>query len=132
MASAALARQKAIAAYRGLYLISGDKEPPKAQIVEMLLDGLAASLAEAKRAQTDGDLAKSLELLTRAGRIVAGLERALDHSIYPELTSDLSSIYRYFLRRLNKAYRSEAPEVLQELMSLTAILRSAFAPKVTL
>jgi flagellar biosynthetic protein FliS len=132
MAPAALARQKAISAYRGLYLISGDKEPPKAQIVEMLLDGLAASLAEAKRAQADGDSAKTMELTARAARIVAGLEKALDHSIYPALTADLSSIYRYFLRRLNRVYGVQAPEVLQELMSLTAILRSAFAPKPTI
>jgi flagellar biosynthetic protein FliS len=129
MAPAALARQKAISAYRGLYLISGDKEPPKAQIVEMLLDGLAASLAEAKRAQADGDSAKTMESMARAVRIVAGLEKALDHSVYPDLTADLSSIYRYFLRRLNKAHGTQALEVLQELMTLTAILRSAFAPK---
>jgi flagellar protein FliS len=128
MASAALVRQRAISAYRGLHLISGDKEPPKAQIIEILLDGLAASLAEAKRAQGDGDSGKAAESLARAGRIVAGLEKALDHNIYPALTADLSAIYRYFLRRLNKAYGAEAPGILHELMSLTAILRSAFAP----
>lgn len=128
MASAELARQRAISAYRGLHLISGDKEPPKAQILEMLLDGLAASLAEAKRAQGDGNSETAAVSLARAGRIVAGLEKALDHNFYPALTADLSAIYRYFLRRLNKAYGVEAPGVLQELMSLTAILRSAFAP----
>jgi|GEM_PF-462871 len=127
MASAALARQKAISAYRGLYLISGDREPPKAQIVEMLLDGLAASLAEAQRAQADGDSEKVAESMSRAGRIVVGLEKALDHSVYPALTTDLSSIYRYFLRRMNKAYGPQAPSILQELLSLTAILRSAFS-----
>jgi len=129
MASAALARQKAISAYRGLHLISGEKEPPKAQTIEMLLDGLAASLAAAQRAQADGDFEKAAESMSRAGRIVVGLEKALDHSVYPALTTDLSSIYRYFLRRLNKAYGAEAPVILQELLSLTAILRSAFAPQ---
>jgi flagellar biosynthetic protein FliS len=94
----------------------------------MLLDGLAASLAAAQHGFTSDDAVKKSEGILRANRIVAGLVQALDEKTYPELTADLGAIYRYFLRRLNRAQLVDTANILDELLGLTQILRNAFRP----
>jgi flagellin-specific chaperone FliS len=59
---------------------------------------------------------------------VAGLQNALNPKADPALVKDLSSIYQYFLFRLNRAHRGTGQNTASELLELTNILRNAFSP----
>jgi flagellar biosynthetic protein FliS len=128
MTQALLVRQKAVSAYRNLHLISDDRDSSKRDLIEMLLDGLAASLASARHGVTIGDLAKKSEGILRANRIVAGLAKALDPDLHPVLVAELGAVYRYMLRQLNKTHAADAGPLLDELLGLAQILRNAFCP----
>jgi flagellar protein FliS len=128
MTQALLARQKAVSAYRNLHLISDSRDSSKRDLIEMLLDGLAASLALARHGVTVGDVSKKSEGILRANRIVAGLAQALDPKLYPALAEELGAVYRYMLRQLNRAHVGNTAPLLDELLGLAQILRNAFRP----
>jgi flagellar biosynthetic protein FliS len=128
MTQALLARQKAVSAYRNLHLISDSRDSSKRDLIEMLLDGLAASLASARHGVTVGDVAKKSEGILRANRIVAGLAQALNPTLYPALAEELGAVYRYMLGQLNRAHVGNTALVLDELLGLAQILRNAFRP----
>ena len=117
---------KALAAYKALHLLN-DGGNEKLQILEMLLDGLAASLAEAKTGVVYNDPEKLNQGLARACRIVAGLAKALDSDAAPELVDNLAAIYIYFLKNLKPPLVQGAPALLDELLAMTNTLRDAFA-----
>jgi flagellar biosynthetic protein FliS len=120
-----LHQSKALAAYKALHLFNeGGNE--KLHILEMLLDGLAASLAEAKSGVRFEDTLKRDQGLARACRIVAGLGKALDRKVSPELVDNLAAIYLYFLKNLKAPVVQQKPAVLDELLTITNTLREAF------
>lgn len=124
--STAVVRKAALEAYRGVYFgVSGLDE--RRLILEMLLDGLAASLASMKSAYVAGDSALQQACLARATRIVVGLEASLDASADRALVDNLATVYRYLLRRLARAQGARAPGAADELLSIVQPLRQAFA-----
>ena len=124
MVSLAL-RSAALSAYRALHQAAEGREA-KVELLEMLLDGLAASLAGIRNAELASDSAAREAHRARATRIVAGLERALDPKFNRELAENLGAIYKYILKRLNRLSADQPSEVAAELLNLTNTLRSAF------
>ena len=129
MTQALLVRRKAVSAYRNLHLLSDSRDSSKRDLIEMLLDGLAASLASARHAVTIGDTVKKSEGILRANRILGGLAQALDPTVYPALVEELGAIYRYMLRQLSRTHVGNAGPLLDELLGLAQTLRNAFRPK---
>ena len=125
-------RERGVGAYEAI-LSSPEAFPPdKRQLVEMLLDGLAASLARAKLSLIGSggsrpDEGSTQAALFRAQRILGGLISALDRKISPELASELASIYRYILRCTDSVARQGELEPLDEAISLVRIMRGAWA-----
>ena len=124
MASPAL-RSAAMSAYRAIHQAAEGREA-KSELLEMLLDGLAASLAGIRNAELAGDTDAREVHRARATRIVAGLEKALDPRFNRELTENLGTIYKYILKKLNRLSVGQPSEVVAELLNLTNTLRSAF------
>ena len=124
MASLAL-RSAAMSAYRAIHQGAEGREA-KIELLEMLLDGLAASLAGIRNAELAGDTDAREAHRARATRIVAGLEKALDSRFNRELAESLGTIYKYILKRLNRLSVDQPSEVVAELLNLTNTLRSAF------
>ena len=122
----AVVRRAALEAYRGVYF-GVDGLDQKKFILEMLFDGLAASLAGMKSAYVAGDFALQQSCLSRATRIVVGLEKALDASVDKELVDNLATVYRYLLRRLARAHGPRAPGAADELLGIVQPLRQAFS-----
>jgi flagellar secretion chaperone FliS len=119
-------RKAALEAYRGVYFgVSGLDE--RRFILEMLLDGLAASLAGMKSAHAAGDPALQNACLARATRIVVGLEASLDASADRALVDNLSMVYRYLLRRLARAHGPRTPSAADDLLGIVQPLRQAFS-----
>jgi flagellar biosynthetic protein FliS len=122
----AVVRRAALEAYRGVYF-GVDGLDQKRLVLEMLFDGLAASLAGMKSAQIAGDYVLQQTCLARATRIVVGLEKALDASVDQALVDNLGMVYRYILRRLARAQGRMVPSVSDDLLKLVQPLRQAFS-----
>jgi flagellar secretion chaperone FliS len=122
-------QRRAYAAYESLHFSVDARGDDRRHLIEMLLDGLAASLSNISKADRTGDLNARRSAVLRASRIVAGLQNALNPKADPALVKDLSSIYQYFLFRLNRAHRGTSQDTASELLELTNILRNAFSPR---
>jgi flagellin-specific chaperone FliS len=119
-------RRAAVSAYRSIQFgVEGLDQ--KRHILEMLLDGLSASLAGAKNAALQRDRVALEMHLARASRIVVGLQMALDPKISPDLARYLSTTYRYFLHQINRASASRASAIADDLLGLANTLRKAFS-----
>jgi flagellar protein FliS len=70
------------------------------QLIQMLLDGLLESLAFATGHIQNNVIEDKSKALVRAGRIVVGLQGALDFERGGELAQNLSVLYVYITRRL--------------------------------
>lgn len=121
--------RRAHAAYEALHFSVDARGDDRRHLIEMLLDGLAASLSSLSKAERAADLNVRRSAVLRASRIVAGLQNALNPKADPALVRDLSSIYQYFLFRLNRAHRGAGQDTASELLELTNILRTAFSPR---
>ena len=117
-----------MSAYRAIHQAAEGREA-KIELLEMLLDGLAASLAGIRNAELAGDSDARESHRARATRIVAGLEKSLDPKFNKELAENLGALYKYYLRRLNRLSSQGSTETVDELLRYTNTLRSAFLPK---
>jgi flagellar protein FliS len=124
-------RERGAGAYEALYFSPDAVAPDKRRLVEMLLDGLAASLASAR-----GSLSEPLQSayegeplpsLCRAHRILTGLVSALDSKADPELAENLASVYRYLMRCIDDAAQRGDRGRLDEAIGLVRIIRGAWA-----
>lgn len=122
----AVVRKAAIEVYRGVYFgVAGLDQ--KRQVLEMLFDGLAASLAGMKGAYMMGDSALQKSHQARATRIIVGLEKALDTSVDQALVDNLKIVYRHLLARLARSHGPSAPTVADDLLGIVQPLREALS-----
>jgi flagellar biosynthetic protein FliS len=125
-------RERGVGAYQALHFSPDAVAPDKRRLVEMLLDGLAASLASAHRSTAsvpnaiDGEASRAHG---RAHRILTGLVSALDPRVAPELAENLASVYRYLMRCIDDVVQRHDRNRLEEAMGLVRIIRGAWASR---
>jgi len=124
-------RERGVGAYEALHFSPDAVAPDKRRLVEMLLDGLAASLASAHRVSAapmpnalDGEASRALG---RAHRILTGLATALDPKADPQLAENLASVYRYLMRCIDDVAQRGDRSRLDEAIGLVRIIRGAWA-----
>lgn len=124
-------RERGVGAYEALYFSPDAVAPDKRRLVEMLLDGLAASLATARHSLAKPGLNSSDRepsgSLCRAHRILIGLVSALDPKADPELAGNLASVYRYLMRCIDDVAQGGGRDRLDEAIGLVRIIRGAWA-----
>jgi flagellar protein FliS len=120
-------QKRAFSAYQALHFSADGRDGNRRFLIEMLLDGLAASLSGVSKAHMAGNVGQVSSAVLRASRIVIGLQKSLDPKAAPQVSEDLSRVYQYFLYRLNRAHRGDPRACAEELLRLTNILRSAFS-----
>ena len=97
-----------------------------AELIQMLFDGLVNSIAEARgHIEHDAILEKG-KCITRACRIVLGLQGVLDFQKGGELALNLNELYNYFTRRLIYANALSDVGALNEVLGLTSEIRAAW------
>jgi flagellar protein FliS len=84
----------------------------------MLFDGLSESLASAKGHMMNNAIEEKSKALSRAGRIVVGLQGALDFEHGGELAQNLNELYAYVTRRLFHINAYNDLSALEEVQSL--------------
>ena len=98
----------------------------KVELIQMLFDGLIESLVTARGHIEHGSIEDKNKSLTRAGRIVSGLQGALDLDKGGELAGNLHELYSYVTRRLIHVNARNDLVALQEVQTLMSEIRQAW------
>lgn len=118
--------RRAISSYGEVGVHGGLAEADGVDLIQMLFDGLMDSLAAAEGQIQRREIAAKSASISRASRIVFGLQSALDMERGGELASNLSELYSYVNRRLVHVNAENDLETLSEVRGLMAEIRSAW------
>ncbi len=119
-------RQRALASYGDVKVTTGVSGADSIQLIQMLFDGLIESLATARGQIERGEIADKGKSLARAGRIVVGLQGALDFDKGGDIARNLNDLYAYVTRRLFHVNAHNDLEALKEVHNLMSEIRSAW------
>lgn len=112
------AYSRAAQSYGSVQVVTGVATADNVQLIQMLFDGLTESLASAQGHIQNNAIEEKSKALSRAGRIVVGLQGALDFERGGELAQNLNELYAYVTRRLFHVNAHNDLSVLQEIQSL--------------
>lgn len=98
----------------------------RVELIQMLFDGLIDSLSAARGHIEHNAIEQKSKSLARAGRIVVGLQAALDLDKGGELATNLNELYGYVLRRLLHVNAYNDLQTLKEIHGLITEVREAW------
>jgi flagellar protein FliS len=96
------------------------------ELTQMLFSALLESLAEAEGHMDRKDFEKKASSLSRANKILLGLQGSLDFEKGKELSVNLYDIYEYSIRRLLHASIKNDLAVVKEIKSIISEIDSAW------
>jgi len=117
---------RAAQSYGSVQLVTGVATADNVQLIQMLFDGLADSLASARGHIENKNIQEKSNALSRASRIVVGLQGALDFERGGELATNLNELYAYMTRRILHVNATNDLEVLSEVVSLVRDISEAW------
>lgn len=120
------AYSRAAQSYGSVQLVTGVATADNVQLIQMLYDGLAESLATARGHIENQNIQEKSNALARASRIVVGLQGALDFERGGELATNLNELYAYMTRRILHVNATNDLEVLSEVVSLVRDISEAW------
>jgi flagellar protein FliS len=120
------AYSRAAQSYGSVQVVTGVATADNVQLIQMLFDGLAESLASARGHIQNNAIEEKSKALSRAGRIVVGLQGALDFERGGELAQNLNELYAYITRRLFHVNAYNDLTVLDEVQSLIKDITEAW------
>lgn len=118
--------KRALNAYRSVGASSAASYADRIQLVQMLFDGLLAALADAEGHMQRKDISGKGESISRATKIIIGLQGSLDFDQGGELARNLDDLYDYCTRRLLKASLRNDITLLHEVRDLLSEVNSAW------
>jgi flagellar secretion chaperone FliS len=104
--------------YGSVQVSTGVATADNVQLIQMLFDGLNESLATATGHIQNNAIEEKSKALARAGRIVVGLQGALDFERGGELAQNLNELYSYVTRKLFHVNAKNDLVALEEVKSL--------------
>lgn len=117
---------RAAQSYGSVQLVTGVATADNVQLIQMLFDGLAESLATARGHIENDNIQEKSNALARASRILVGLQGALDFERGGELATNLNELYAYMTRRVLHVNATNDLEVLSEVVSLVRDISEAW------
>jgi flagellar protein FliS len=119
--------KRGASAYGEVKLQGDVVESDRAGLIRMMFDALIDSLnlaqAHIERKEQQG----KWDSISRASRIVLGLQSALDHEKGGELAANLDELYGYVSRRLIHANANNDVAIIAEVRGLMVEIRDAWA-----
>jgi len=103
-------------------LLSGSK----LKMIQVLFESLCAALSAAQGHGFNHVLERKLQSLSRAQRIIKGLQLTLDTNKQPSLGSALGQLYSYMGARLWHANVHQDNQAIHEVLSLSRTLSDAW------
>ena len=120
-------KHRAISAYVQTGIETGVSEADPHGLIEMLFEGLLATIADARMTLSTGDIPGRGQAISKAISIIAqGLQPSLDLEKGGELAERMNSLYAYIVTRLLDANLHAREEALQEATGLVSELYSAW------
>lgn len=119
-------RERALASYGDVKVTTGVAGADSVQLIQMLFDGLIESLSTARGHMERGAISEKSKALARAGRIVVGLQGALDFEKGGDIARNLNDLYAYVTRRLFHVNANNDLDALQEVYNLMSEIRTAW------
>ena len=120
------ANQRAINSYGEVKVVTGVSSANNVELIQMLFDGLIESLVTARGQMVRGAITEKGKSLSRASRIVIGLQGALDFEKGGDLAANLNELYSYVTRRLIHVNAHNDLKVLDEIHGLMCEIREAW------
>lgn len=120
------AYSRAAESYGSVQVVTGVATANNVQLIQMLFDGLIESLAMAKGHIQNRAIEDKSKAIARAGRIVVGLQGALDFERGGELAQNLHELYAYVTRRLFHVNAHNDLEALDEVTTLMKDIAQAW------
>jgi len=117
---------KALESYGAVKVVTGVSGANSVQLIQMLFDGLLESLSTAEGHITHKDIVEKSKALSRAGRIILGLQNALDFEKGGELATNLNELYTYVTRRVLHANMHNDLAAIDEVYGLMSEIRQAW------
>jgi len=118
--------RRAAANYGAVMVETGVATADRAQLVQMLLDGLLESLNAAEGHIRANAILEKSHHLNRAGRIVLGLQGSLDFEKGGDLARNLAELYGYVTRQLLQINMKNDLAALNEVKGLMVQIRDAW------
>jgi len=118
--------RKAATSYGEVMVETGVADADRMRLVQMLLDGLIESLDFADGHIRNKSIEEKSRYLTRASRIVLGLQGALDMDKGGDLARNLAELYGYVTRRLLHVNIHNDLQALAEVRGLMVDIRDAW------
>ena len=120
------ANNRAIESYGQVKVSTGVSKSNNVELIQMLFDGLIESLATARGHIQHNNISEKGKAISRASRIVLGLQGALDFEKGGDLANNLNELYSYVTRRLFHVNAHNDIEVLDEIHGLMREIRDAW------
>lgn len=120
-------RKKGLASYGEVNVQAGTAYADSVQLIQMLFDGLIDSLSAAEGQIERNEIEAKGQSLSRAIRIVLGLQGSLDIEKGGEIAANLGDLYDYCNRRLMHANLKNDLEAVQEVKRLISEIREAWS-----
>jgi len=118
--------KNAIDSYGEVKVSTGVATADSVQLIQMLFDGLLESLRSAEGHIRRGSIEEKSKALTRAGKIVIGLQGALDFKAGGDIARNLDELYGYVTRRLLHINLHNDLDALAEVVSLMSEIKGAW------
>jgi len=118
--------QRRAGGYRAVEVATGIATSNSLQLTQMLFDGFLESLSVARGHILHGAMESKGRALSRAGRIIGGLQEGLDFDRGGDLARNLNDLYVYVLRRLVRINAQNDVEALDEVYGLMKEIRGAW------
>lgn len=119
--------KRGASAYGEVKLQGDVAESDRVGLVTMMFDALIESLNLAEARIERKDQQGKWESISRASRIVLGLQSALDHEKGGELAANLDELYGYVSRRLIHANAHNDVTIIHEIRGLMTEIRDAWS-----
>lgn len=120
-------RKKGLASYGEVSVQAGTAYADSVQLIQMLFDGLIDSLSAAEGQIERKEIQAKGESLSRALRIILGLQGSLDLEKGGEIAANLADLYDYCTRRLMHANLKNEVEAVKEVKRLISEIRDAWS-----
>ena len=120
------ANNRAIESYGQVKVSTGVSKSNNVELIQMLFDGLIESLATARGHIQHNNMSEKSKAISRASRIVLGLQGALDFDKGGDLANNLNELYNYITRRLLHVNARNDLAALDEIHGLMTEIRGAW------
>ena len=122
-----MGNRSALKAYQSVEVGTNAAYADGVQLVQMLFDGLMESIDKAHGHIERGEIEEKNKSISRAQKIIFGLQMSLDMEKGGDLSRNLNDLYEYSVRRLLHAHTQNDTDALQEVKSLITEVSSAWS-----